>query len=198
MTEKPLGLRERNRMRTHDDILIAMSTLLGERPFDMLTVDDVAHRAGVSRGTIYSYFPEGREQLLRDAYQRTADALAAEGARRRAQYTGLVDRVVALASALVDVATTAEGRFYAVIGPTTLGPLGGVTGSASGQFHAMLTDDLAAALREGTLPAEVSAADTAVLLSGALREIGVTAAREPARAASLLTALRMTCRALLS
>lgn len=193
MTKQPLGLRERNRLRTRDEILVAMSMLLGERQFENITIDDVSQRAGVSRGTIYTYFPDGRDQLVRDAYLRIAEKVAADGAERREQHTGLTDRVVALASALVDVAATPEGRFYGLIGSALFGPLGGATGKASGSFRTLLLEDLHAAEQDGRISTNVMIEETVVLLGGAVRELGATVAREPERAPQLLLALRRAC-----
>ncbi len=173
-----------------------MSVLLGERSFESITIDDVSQRAGVSRGTIYTYFPDGRDQLVRDAYLRIAEKVSATGAERRAQHTTVTDRIIGLATALVDVAITPEGRFYGMIGSALFGPLGGVTGTASSSFRTMLTEDLGHAKLEGQLSPELLVEDTVVLVAGALREIGATAALEPDRAPQLLQTLRKACEAL--
>lgn len=196
MPNKPLGLRERNRIRTRDEILVAMSVLLGELAFENITIDEVAQRAGVSRGTIYSYFPEGREQLVRGAYLRIADKVVAKGSADRAERTGVTERVIALAGALASITATPEGRFYGLMGNATFGPLGGITGTASGRFHTMLVEDLDQARSSGLIASNAPVNELAVLVSGALREIGATAAREPERAPRLLSALRTTCNAL--
>ncbi len=198
MPTKPLGLRERNRIRTRDEILVAMSVLLGERAYETITIDDVAQRAGVSRGTIYTYFPDGRDQLVRDAYQRTADIVSADGAIQRDQQGSTTDRIIGLATALVGVAVTPEGRFYGRMGPDILGALAGRTGSASRLFRSMLAEDLRQAAASGELPADAPIDELAVLISGAMREIGVAAAEEPERAPQLLRALRISCDALLA
>jgi AcrR family transcriptional regulator len=196
--EKPIGLRERNRVRTRGEILAAMSLLLGDRPFESITIDDVSEAAGVSRGTIYTYFPEGRDQLLRDAYARVAASVVAAGSENRERHHGVTDRIVALAGALVDAATTPEGRFYARIGTATVGPLSGVTGRASTQFLEMLIEDLEHAKRSGALRDVAPVDELAVLISGAVREVGSVAAEEPTRAPRLLAALRSTCDVLLT
>ncbi len=196
MTKQSLGLRERNRLRTRDEILVAMSVLLGERSYESITIDDVAQHAGVSRGTIYTYFPDGRDQLVRDAYLRIAEIVASDGADRREAQTDITERILGLTTALVDVAITPEGRFYGMIGSALFGPLGGVTGTASSSFRTMLAEDLRAAVREGLVSRNLMVDETVVLLGGALREIGATAAREPDRAPQLLQALRATCRTL--
>lgn len=198
LTKQALGLRERNRIRTRDEILTAMSLLLGDQPFESITVDDVAQQAGVSRGTIYTYFPDGRDQLVRDAYQRIAEQVTAEGTARRSAHTETTERIVALASALADISATPEGRFYGLIGSALFGPLGGVTGTASGTFRNHLSEDLAAAAASGDLAAGLAVEETVVLFSGALRELGQTAAREPERVPALLDGLRALCLAILT
>lgn len=173
-----------------------MSILLSERSFEEVTVDDVAQRAGVSRGTIYTYFPDGRDQLLRDAYLRIAERVTESGISERAQHTAFADRVVALASVLARTAASAEGRFYGMIGPGILGPLSGVTGTASRRFLSMLQEDLTRARDDGLLASDTPVSEIAALLSGSLREIGVVAAREPERVPALLGGLRYVCDAL--
>lgn len=175
-----------------------MSVLLGEQSFESITVDEVAQRAGVSRGTIYTYFPDGREQLIRDAYVRIAEQVVAKGSAERAAQSQIADRVLALAGALVSVTGTAEGRFYGLVGAATFGPLGGVTGSASGMFHAMLTEDLHQARELGLVSPTAPVDEIAVLVSGAIREIGARVASDPSQAEALLDALRITCAALLT
>ncbi len=197
LTKQALGLRERNRIRTRDEILVAMSLLLGSRSYESLTVDDVAHQAGVSRGTIYTYFPEGRDQLLRDAYQRIAEKVTAEGTQKRAELTQTTDRIIALARSLAETSATAEGRFYGLIGSALFGPLGGVTGAASESVRGHLREDLSAAAAEGTLAQGLNVDDAVVLFSGAIREIGHTAARAPERVPALLDGLRALCHAVL-
>lgn len=198
LTKQALGLRERNRIRTREEILTAMSLLLGEQPFESITVDEVAQQAGVSRGTIYTYFPEGRDQLVRDAYQRIAEQVTAEGAERRAAHHDTTERIVALAGALAEISATPEGRFYGLIGSALFGPLGGVTGAASGSFRNHLSEDFTAAMADGRLAPGLAADEAVVLLSGALRELGQTAAREPERVPALLDGLRALCRAILA
>lgn len=173
-----------------------MSVLLGERSFESITIDDVSQSSGVSRGTLYTYFPDGRDQLVRDAYIRMAEKVTQEGAEQRAQHTSITDKIIGLATALIDVAMTPEGRFYGMIGSALFGPLGGVTGTASGSFRTMLAEDLDRAKLDGSLPPEILVEETVILISGALREIGATVAREPDRAPQLLQSLRTACDAL--
>ncbi|MFT4220659.1 MAG: TetR/AcrR family transcriptional regulator [Microbacterium sp.] len=193
MSNKPLGLRERNRIRTRDDILHAMSTLLGESAYENISIDDIAKRAGVSRGTIYTYFPDGRDQLVRDAYLQISTAVSNDGTARRERCTGFTDRIVAVATAFATVAATPEGRFYGAMGAGTIGPLNGVTGTASSLFLRHITADVKQAKADGLLDSPADTEDLALLLSGSLREIGLAVSRDPSRAESLLSALRISC-----
>ena len=76
--------------------------------------------------------------------------------------------------------------------------LGGVTGSASGMFHAMLTEDLHQARELGLVSPTAPVDEIAVLVSGAIREIGARVASDPSQAEALLYALRLTCAALIT
>ncbi|MDH6197369.1 AcrR family transcriptional regulator [Mycobacterium frederiksbergense] len=197
LSERPHGLRERNRIRTREDILIAISLLLGERAYDGISIDDIAQRAGVARGTLYAYFPEGRDQMVREAYLRVAETVIAEGSARHEREAGLAERVVGFATALVDAATTPEGRFYGLMGPDIMSAIASVTGTSSRTFQQVLTTDLRDAAERGALPEDSPVEEIAVALSGAVREIGGVAARDPERVPRLLLALRIICDALL-
>ncbi len=198
LSERPQGLRERNRLRTREDILVAISLLLGERAYDGISIDDVAQRAGVSRGTVYAYFPEGRDQLVREAYLRMADAVTAEGAARHELTTDTVERIVGFATALIDAASTPEGRFYGLMGPDIMSAIASVAGTSSRTFQQVLIADLRDAADRGDLSADAPVEEIAVAISGAVREIGGVAAREPERVPRLLLALRVICEALLA
>lgn len=193
MSEKPLGLRERNRIRTREEILIAMSTLLGERQFENITVDDVAQLAGVSRGTIYTYFGDGREQLLREAYLRIAEIVIADAQAERERHKFFTHRVVALATAFTNVASTPEGRFYGLSGPNSIGPLNEIAGRASVVFEQMLIDDLEDLRSSGGIHPKAPVKEISLLLVGAIRQIGIAAAINPNRVSKLREALRLFC-----
>lgn len=53
-------MTERRRMTTDDrreQLLRAGSELLGRRPYDELSIDEIARAAGISKGLLYHYFP---------------------------------------------------------------------------------------------------------------------------------------------
>lgn len=54
--------RRRDRNATREDILIAARELAAEHGPEAMTISEVAHRAGVNRGTLYQHF-RGRDEL---------------------------------------------------------------------------------------------------------------------------------------
>jgi len=76
------GLRERKKAATRLAIHEAGLRLFAERGFAGTTVDDIADAAGVSRATVFSYFPTKEEIVFGDA------ALAVEGLAARLREGG--------------------------------------------------------------------------------------------------------------
>jgi AcrR family transcriptional regulator len=83
------GLRERKKREMRATIAQAAADLFAERGFEAVTVDDVARVAGVSRQTVFNYFPT-KEQML---FDRDAEAQAAlvAAVRDRPPDASLVD-----------------------------------------------------------------------------------------------------------
>jgi AcrR family transcriptional regulator len=83
-TRRVPALRGRRRPRPSGDdreaaILATAERLLGERPLSAISVDDLAHGAGISRPTFYFYFPSKDAVLLTllDRVVAQADAASA-------------------------------------------------------------------------------------------------------------------------
>src|SRR5689334_24924654 len=62
-------------------IIDAALTVFGERGLAAARLDDIAKRAGLSKGTIYLYFPN-KEELFREMVRHTVIAQIEEGERR--------------------------------------------------------------------------------------------------------------------
>jgi AcrR family transcriptional regulator len=75
---KPAGRRERKREATREQIIAAAAALFMERDYDSVTVEEIAGRADVVRGTFYFHFP-AKEDVARAvhtaAFQSAADAI---------------------------------------------------------------------------------------------------------------------------
>lgn len=69
MTEKTGRTRERNKEKSKEELLQAVGTILKEKGYSALKVNDIAATAGLDKKLIYNYFG-GTEQLL-DEYINT-------------------------------------------------------------------------------------------------------------------------------
>lgn len=56
--------RERERLERRKAILTAALQAFSEHGFDAATVDEIAERAEFAKGTLYNYFPDGKEELF--------------------------------------------------------------------------------------------------------------------------------------
>jgi len=70
-----IGLRERKKARTRQQIAAEAARLFAERGFEQVAVSDVARAAEVSEQTVYNYF-QTKEQLVTDRDQLVQDELS--------------------------------------------------------------------------------------------------------------------------
>lgn len=186
----PLPLRERNRLRTRRELLDAALEVFAESGYGSATVENIAARAGTSKVTLYTYFPQGREELFRELYEEVNTELIE---RASAIYSGEGDfaaRVLALTEALVDIAQRPRiGRFYSIDDPGLDEALNPVRGHASRVCAELVAADLAAAQRAGTVKTDASPAAIAELLVGAMRSALSDIARETVTPADILAAM---------
>ncbi len=83
MTDIAIGRRERKKEETKQRIFLMAVQLFNEKGFDATTIDEIAERADVAKGTVFNYFPR-KEALLRylvDEWLGFAEAVAADTAR---------------------------------------------------------------------------------------------------------------------
>jgi len=64
MNHPPLGKRETAKIERRDRLYDAALALFREQGYEETTVDQIAHRAGVAKGTFFNYFPT-KDAVLR-------------------------------------------------------------------------------------------------------------------------------------
>lgn len=79
--------RQRRKEARPQELLDAALALFGEKGFAATRTDDVAERAGVSKGTLYLYYPSKEELLKAVISQRLSSEIAA-GAAEAEQFDG--------------------------------------------------------------------------------------------------------------
>ncbi|MBK0422491.1 TetR/AcrR family transcriptional regulator [Leucobacter sp. CSA2] len=185
---RPETPRERRRRRTREDLVAATLQVIGEFGDADLTIDRVSAASGISRGTIYAHFPDGRDELLSGAYAELARDLIARTSSAAALATDWRDSIVAHAEAMLELAGDARiGHFFNVSGPALIVD-GAARGIGSGASALMIRDELAAASAAGLIDPGLDAASTARLLVGAIRESAIAVVRDGADPAASLAA----------
>ena len=64
-----LSRRERERLARRLAMLDAALAVFGEKGFDGATLDEIAERAEFGKGTLYNYFPGGKDELYRSLFE---------------------------------------------------------------------------------------------------------------------------------
>lgn len=170
------SLRERRRERTRDELIGTLLTIIAEDGVDTATIERMATRSGMARGTLYAHFPGGRDDLLRAAYARLTDELVARSRAAVSAASSWQDQLVALAREMIELAGDPRvGHFYNVSGPGLIAT-GPERGRGSGASVELVRGVLAEARADGELGQDVDEALTAALLVGALREAAIAVA----------------------
>src|SRR5436190_13015353 len=87
MTELELSRRERKKGETRERIFQAACKLFRDKGFEATTIDEIAEKADVAKGTFFNYFPRKEavlgflsEMWIEEAEQRVGEILQAKGA----------------------------------------------------------------------------------------------------------------------
>ncbi len=75
-------------------ILKAASEVISESGFEQASVDQIARRAGLSRSTVYEYFPS-KDEILKGCFAARREELAEALARRIARAHGIEEQLAA-------------------------------------------------------------------------------------------------------
>ena len=81
------GIRQRRKEARPQELLDAALTLFVEKGFAASRAEEVAQRAGVSKGTLYLYYPS-KEELFKAVVRLNLGALIAEGKEAVASFEG--------------------------------------------------------------------------------------------------------------
>lgn len=89
MSKAPAQLLQTYR---RDQILKAAREVIGESGYDRSSVDQIARRAGLSRSTVYEYFPS-KDEILKGCFAARRELLAEELTRRIDRADGIGERL---------------------------------------------------------------------------------------------------------
>ena len=186
----PLKLRERNRLRTRRELLDAALEVFAESGYGSAGVENIAARAGASKVTLYSYFPQGREELFRELYEEINTELIEKVSAVYAGDGDFTSHIVAATSALMEVAERPlVGRFYSIDDPALDEALTPVRGHASQVIAKLIIKDLAAAKRSGKVKTKAPPRAVAQLIMGAMGSALSEVARSNTTTADVLEAM---------
>jgi TetR/AcrR family transcriptional regulator len=91
----PLGVRQRRKDARPQELLDAALDLFVERGFAASRSEDVAARAGVSKGTLYLYYPS-KEELLKEVIRHHVINPIAEAAQIIREFEGSTPELLAM------------------------------------------------------------------------------------------------------
>ncbi|TWC77242.1 TetR family transcriptional regulator [Rhizobium sp. SJZ105] len=184
-----LSLRERNKLRTRQEILDATLEVFNDDGFAGTSIDKIAELGGISKGTVYVYFPDGLNDIYREIYADITGRLLKTTKEVRAKSSDPGKRIVAMAEALLKLSEVPTyGRFYSVLSPELRPVLTPVVGLASKQFIIFVASDLKETL--GDSASEEQCTALAELIVGSMREAARIVSEEPGKKESLIAALR--------
>lgn len=184
----PLSLRERRKAQTRADLVAGVIAVIEERGLDELTIDRISQASGISRGTVYAYFPGGHSELVAAAYEQLGHVIIERTTALLESADGWQAELDAHAEAMLDFAQSVHiGHFYNVSGPALI-TAGAARGIGSGASTLMIAETLRTAQSAGQVDATVPAEALATLLVGAIREAATAVASGGAGGAVALAA----------
>src|SRR5437870_12420026 len=95
MPPEPVARWQRRKDARPSEILAAALACFKERGFATTRLEDVAAKAGVSKGTLYLYYPS-KEELFKAVVRQNLGALIAEGAQIAVAFEGSTSELLKL------------------------------------------------------------------------------------------------------
>ncbi|KAA9085011.1 TetR/AcrR family transcriptional regulator [Microbacterium radiodurans] len=189
VSDAPRTARERRREQTRRELVEAARAIIDDDGVDAVSIERLVAAAGVARATVYAHFPEGRDEVLRAAYDETGRVLLAHARASAADLRSWQDRVLHYARTMIEFsASPTTGRFYSVSGPALVG-FREAGGAGSRGYREDIASFLEQARTDGDLRADADPAALAVLLSSSLRDAGIAAATDPSSAERYIAAV---------
>lgn len=74
-TNERLSRRDRERLARRGDILVAAQEVFAEKGYGDSTLEEIAQRAEFGKGTLYNYFPGGKQEILLGIIEQFHDEL---------------------------------------------------------------------------------------------------------------------------
>jgi AcrR family transcriptional regulator len=193
----PLPLRERNKLRTRHELLQAALEVFADAGYSAATVESIAARAGTSKVTLYTYFPQGREELYCVLYEQINVELIAAAERVYSEPGHFADRIGGLTQTLLDVAQRPlVGRFYSLEDPSLESVLNPVRGHASRAWISYIAADLRQVKKAGGLRTRATPQALATMIVGTMRSALTEVSRGRAKPDQLANAVDSLVRGL--
>jgi AcrR family transcriptional regulator len=104
-TAAPVGLRERKKQRTQQELQRVALELFAARGFDHVTIEDICADAEVSKTTFYRYFDSKEDVLLGSSHQKLEEMATA-----LAQRPSTETAIVAVRNAFLEVAAEYQSQ----------------------------------------------------------------------------------------
>lgn len=158
--------------------------LFGSVGFDDTTVAEILRRAGMARGALYHYFPDGKSDLFRAVFDELNGELHRSRDRAQREPT-LADGVQAGARAFLELCSRQDFARVMLADAPRLIPGQSLPGSS----FAVLHEEIASALEGGAVTSSLDASTITHLLHGAIREAGIHVAAAPDKSKTITACL---------
>ncbi len=153
--ERQSTFKERVKQEREQEILLAARDVFAERGFEKASIDDIAERVGIGKGTVYLHFAS-KEELLLELMRRTCNQLVATCRARLDEQPGAMDKVAVILRAVANHRYANESwiRTVAAELPAFIGykqRLG-----ASSELRGLLTQVIEEGQAEGSIDARIN------------------------------------------